>query len=84
MSFVQVTINEEIMCDGEFSELTVRLPDFLNDIVEKMQPHSAQQPESHLICVMGAFAEAVARRVVSITIDVSTGPDWWTMTVKER
>lgn len=83
MSSIQITINDQVVLDGDFSELTARPPDFLTDIIADMQPNSAVRPKPHLIAVMGTFTEAMLRQI-DITIDVATGPDWWTMTVKER
>lgn len=83
MSSVHITLNDEVVVDGNFNEFTAQLPGFLDDIIQNMQPTSAQRPKPHLVAVMGTFADAVTRQS-DITIDVATGPDWWTMTVKER
>lgn len=83
MSHAHITVNDEVILDGEFAQIMVQPPEWLADVVAKMQPNSAQMPEPHMVAVMGTCGLALARQV-DITIDVVTGPDWWTMTVKER
>jgi hypothetical protein len=83
VSHAHLTINDEVKIDGDFDELIVRPPAFWADIVAKMQPHSAQKPEAHLIAAAGVIGEAMLRKV-NITVDMTVGPDWFSMMVKER
>lgn len=83
MSHARIVVNDEVLLEDDLEQWITRTPKFIEDIIEKMQPNSAQKPEPHMLALMTAFAGAVANQV-DIAIHVTTAPGCWTLTVKEN
>ena len=83
MSSATIIVNGKVVLDGQFDQWVQRPPEFIVNMAEKMKPGALQKPEPHMIALMATFSEAMTRQA-DISIDVSTGPDWWTLNVKER
>lgn len=82
MSHAHIVVNDEVLLDDDLKQWTTRTPKFIEDILRKMQPTSAEKPEPHMVALMTAFAGAVANQV-DVVIDVTTAPGCWTLSVKE-
>ena len=83
MSSAHITVDGKVVLAGEFAQWVQRTPDFIADMADKLKPGAVVKPEPHMLALMATFSEAMARQA-DIHIDVSTGPGWWTLHVKER
>lgn len=82
MSYARIVIDEKVLFDGELNQWAARPPEFIADMAEQMKPNSIQKPKTHMLALMCAFSDAMARQA-DIIAEVSTGPGWWTLNVKE-
>lgn len=83
MSYARITLNNEVLFDGELNQWVERTPDFVADLAENLKPGALKRPEPHMLAIMATFGEAMARQT-DIIIEASTGPNWWMLNVKEN
>jgi hypothetical protein len=82
MSYVRFVVNNRVLFNGEFHPGAPQ-PKFIEDMADRLKPGSLQRPEPHMMAAMTTVGLAVARQA-DIEVDIATGPNWWTLNVKEN
>jgi len=82
MSYVRIVVNEKVLFDGDFSQWSTGHRNS-SQTCRAAQAGAIQKPEPHMLAVMSTFGTAVASQT-DVVMEVSTGPGWWTLNVKEH